>query len=181
MEHNELTHQQSEYCDEIYNEYAPKIRQYCMSMISGKSYEVDDIVSETFCEFCKAIASGTEIKYPYAWLSKVAQRTVYKRYDEIAKAMKMEISLEAVESMVSYEVHYELKRLPESAIEKIYDEIMEELKPQERELIYLRREKKQMYWEIAKEKGKKPTAVKMQFSRIKKRVTELVKEKIEKY
>lgn len=180
METNKLTPQQQAYCDKIYSEQLERVQKFCAFKLSSHPDEIEDTVSEVFCEFCNTIGIGIAVRNPQAWLLKVAGNIISKKYGEISESRKKLINLEDVQNQLSYEINFDIKRISDVVVDAVFDEVFEELEKDEQELLNLVAFDKMKYKVIAEKLDTTEAAIKERVYRLKAKIKELAKEKFEK-
>jgi RNA polymerase sigma factor (sigma-70 family) len=140
--------------------------------------DIDDVIDETYLALCNALNSCTAINNPKAWLYSTANNIINKKYAEINKQKSKCVSINCVESELFYENDFDNVLLSDDAIEKIKNDIFDELQETEKILYNLIYTKKLKGKEIAKILNISPSAVKQRNYRLKRKIKLIAKEKL---
>lgn len=155
----------------LYDKYFDQIYRYVYRRVSDKE-TVQDIVSQTFYDALSHIQGFEWRGYPFsAWLYKIAHNNVLKWYREQSK---MQISdLEEGRNTVDHSVTYE-KDLKDSELKDEMETVLEQLEPQEREIIRLKFFEEVSNVEIAEIMGLNANHVGVKVFRVLKKVKQLL-------
>ncbi len=167
--------------DKLWNECNQSIKKLCEIKLQSDPEAAKDVYSEVFLAFTKAIKEGRNITHHKAWLYKVANNMIIKKYDELNKNKEMFTDF-------SDEDSFELSVTPDildsvisdDDIEKIADTIIGELNEEDQALLENHYYKNKTLREIALLTGKSEGAVKQRHYRLCKRIRLRINEEISK-
>ncbi len=165
----------------LWEQYEPDLRRICNYKLSGYMNEIDDVIGETYLALCNTINNGTEVQNPKALLYGILNNQIKLKYSEIDRRKKIYIRLESVEHKLFYNVDFDEKALSEEIIEKLKDDVFEELIDAERTLLILVYDKKIKLKDAAKVLNTTEAAVKQKHYRLKRKIKKLAKEKLKNY
>lgn len=165
----------------LWEEYEPNLRRICSHKLSSYPNEIDDVIGETYLALCDKIDKGIEIQNPKAWLYGTLNNQIKLKYSEIDRKKKIYIRLENVEHELFYNVDFDEKELSEETIEKIKDDVFDELTDAEKTLLVLIYDKKIKLTEVARILNTTEAAVKQKHYRLKRKIKKLAKEKIKNF
>lgn len=165
----------------LWKEYEINLRKICNYKLSGYPTEIDDVIGETYLALCNAIDKGTEIRNPKAWLYGTLNNRIKLKLTDINRKKKTNISFYRVENKLFYNINFDEKNLSEEIIEKLKDDVFDELFDSEKTLLVLIYDKKIKFKKIAEILNTTESAVKQRHYRLKRKIKQLAKEKIKKY
>ncbi|MGN1420985.1 MAG: RNA polymerase sigma factor [Eubacterium sp.] len=169
-----------ELCEALWNEYEPKLRRICNYKLSAYPSEIDDVIGDTYLALCNIINSGITLKNPRAWLYGTLNNIIKLKYTELDKRKKKYVHLEKVEHELFYDVNFDDIEISDEVLDKIKDDIYDELLGSEKTLLILIYTKKLKFKEIAKILNSTEAAVKQRHYRLKRKIKMLAKEKLKK-
>lgn len=176
----EKEYQQSiELCETLWNEYEPVLRKICQKKLSSCPSEVDDVISDTFLALCNAINKGMHIENHEAWLKGTLNNRIKKKYTELDRKKRRFIHIDSIEQELYYIVDYDEKKLSDSAIEELKNEIYNQLESSEKALLFLMYTKRLKQVEIAEKMNTSEAAVRQRLYRLKNKIRHLVMDKME--
>lgn len=167
-----------ELCEKLWNECEPTIRKLCNYKLSSYQSEVDDVVGEVYLALCDAVKNGCEIKNPKAWLFSTASNCIKIKYTELNSRKKKHIQLDSVEHQLFYDIDFENLIINDDVLELVKESIYNELLPSEKTLLILIYTKKLKLKEIANILNTTEPAIKQSHYRLKRKVKQLIKEKL---
>lgn len=165
----------------LWEEYEPNLRIICNHKLSGYPNEIDDVIAETYLALCNKIDKEIEIENPKAWLYGTLNNQIKLKYAEINKKKKTYIRLENVEHELFYNVDFDEKELSEETIEKVKDDVLDELTDAEKTLLVLIYEKNIKLKEVARISNTTEAAIKQKHYRLKRKIKKIVKEKMKNF
>lgn len=165
----------------LWEEYEPNLRRICNYKLSAYPNEIDDVIGETYLALCNTIDKGIEIQNPKAWLYGTLNNQIKLKYSEMDKKKKIYIRLENVEHELFYNLDFDEKELSQETIEKIKDDVFDELTDAEKTLLILIYDKKIKLKEVAKILNTTEFAIKQKHYRLKHKIKNIAKEKIKKF
>lgn len=168
-------------CDNLWNQYEPKLRRLCGYKLSNYPTEVDEVISKTYLALCEAISKGTEFDDPKSWLYQTANNQIKLKYTEINTRKRRFVSLEQVEAELMYNIDFDDIQITDVIIEELSAELQDELSENEKLLLELRYEKNLKLKQIATIIGTTEAGVKQQHYRLKRKVKKLANEKTKNY
>lgn len=155
--------------ENVWKQYSADIRKLCRIKFIDMPAVAEDVFSEVFLAYIKAVNSGIVIKNAKAWLYKVANNLICKKQKELQKQRSSAFSADNVISHShQLAVYPDLAELmiSDELIENIADDIIGALSEEENLLLecFLH---KNMHWkEIAELTGKTEGAVKQKYYRL---------------
>lgn len=168
-------------CEELWTEYEPSLRRICSYKLSSYPAEIDDIIEDTYLALCDAMKNGKIINSPKAWLYGTVNNLIKLKYSEIKRIKKTQVSLDSVENELFYEIDLDDTKLSEEIIDKLKDEVFDELTGAEQTLLTLIYVKRLKMKEIAEILSTSQEAVKQKNYRLKRKIKLIVKEKIKNF
>ncbi len=171
-------------CSQIWMKNKDRIIERCRYKLHSCPDEIDDVVADVSYHLCVAILNGKIHTDPSAWLRGVTENCIKQKYSEMARRKKRlveynEENVECGEDYVDAEDLFLDSLIPDTVIEKLSRQIIDELRECDKalyEAIYI--EKKKLK-QIAAELGITVSAVKERNYRLTKRIKKLVKIHIE--
>lgn len=149
--------------------------------------EIQDAVSRVTVAYYEKIRSGDPPQYPKAWLYGTLDITIKMIYSEINRKKQFEESLDAIEPeshvlIVDKDVVEDIinDQFSDERINKMKDELIDELRASEKELYNSIYKEKKKHREIAAENGNTSFAVKQSHFRLVRKLRKKAKQKIEK-
>lgn len=168
-------------CEQIWREHEAYIRKFCEYKLQSQKDLVDDCVSEVFLSLLKALKNNTEINYPKAWLTKVANNKITDIYRNKEKQVEREVALNEETLSGSYYDIYNFQEVTDEQIEQIKETILNELDETDRSLIENYYIKKMKVKEIASLYNLSESSVKVKLFRARKTIIYLSKKELEKF
>lgn len=165
----------------LWEECEPNLRRICSHKLSGYPNEIDDVIAETYLALCNTIDKGIEIQNPKAWLYGTLNNQIKLKYSEIDRKKKIYIRLENVEHELFYNVNFDEKELSQETIEKIKDDVFDELTDTENTLLILIYDRKIKLKEVAEILNTTEVAIKQKHYRLKRKIKNIAKEKLKKF
>lgn len=80
--------------NELWQEYEPYIRKLCNYKLKSLPAYIDDCIQDVFLDLSDALNKGNVIKYPKAWLTKVANNKIRDIYAQAKKETEKIVPLE---------------------------------------------------------------------------------------
>lgn len=168
-------------CEQIWREHEAYIRKFCEYKLQSQKDLVDDCVSEVFLSLLKALKNNTEINYPKAWLTKVANNKITDIYRNKEKQVEREVALNEETLSGSYYDIYNFQEVTDEQIEQIKEAILNELDETDRRLIENYYIKKMKVKEIASLYNLSESSVKVKLFRARKTIIYLSEKELEKF
>jgi RNA polymerase sigma-70 factor (ECF subfamily) len=168
-------------CEQIWREHEAYIRKFCEYKLQSQKDLVDDCVSEVFLSLLKALKNNTEINYPKAWLTKVANNKITDIYRNKEKQVEREVALNEETLSGSYYDTYNFQEVTDEQIEQIKETILNELDETDRRLIENYYIKKMKVKEMASLYNLSESSVKVKLFRARKTIIYLSKKELEKF
>ncbi len=168
----------------IWNECQDSIRKLCEIKLSSSPEAAEDVFSEVYIAFMEAVKSGRTIAYPKAWLYKVANNLIIKKYEELRIQRERTVSFnEKREELLSLAIIPDMTDciITDADIQKTADEIISSLSEEDQKLLKFFHEDNMSLREIAEIFGKTESAVKQQHYRLCKRIKKAVNERIDNF
>lgn len=178
MESFDINKADVEKLNELWQQYEPQIRRLCEYMLRGHPEFVDDVVSETFYQLCKSVSNNISISNHYAWLLSVSNNLIKQKYSELSNKKTKLIDVDAMKSNLKYEIDFNSIAIEDSVIDSIYNSILEELTPNERELLSMRYDKKMKIKDIALQLGTTEFGVKQRTYKLTQKIKTLTSDKL---
>jgi len=75
-------------------EHLERVRRHVAFLLRGRRDAVDDCVQQTLLEACRSIDKHGPPEYPKSWLSRIAERVVYRNNTRAGRRAVAEASLE---------------------------------------------------------------------------------------
>lgn len=173
--------QNNELSEFLWKEYEVSLRKICNYKLSEYPGEVDDVIGETYLALCSAIADGADMQNPKAWLYGTLNNQIKLKLSEISRNRRANISIYRVERRLLYSINFDEKILSEEVIKKLKDDVFDGLSDAEKTLLLMKYDKNLTFREIAKITNSTTSAVKQKHYRIKLKIKQLAKEKINQY
>lgn len=174
--------EKSRFVEEVWKECNDNINKLCHFKLSSYPDLADDISSEVFLIFQKAINSDTIIHSPKAWLYSVANNLIIKAYRNINKQQERICSLNYIDGIsiqLSMYPDFTDREFSDDDLDEILNNIKDELKNEERIILESFHNENRSLKEIASMLGKSENAVKQKHYRVCIKVRKLVKDHIE--
>lgn len=168
-------------CEELWSEYEPSLRRLCKFKLSSCPSEIDDVISDAYLALCDAVDKEKIINNPKSWLYGTVNNLIKLKYAEVARCKKTQVSLESVENELFYEIDLDEVKLSDEILEKLKDEVFNELNGAEQTLLTLIYLEKLKLREIAEILDTSQEAVKQKSYRLKRKIKLIVKEKIKNF
>lgn len=168
-------------CEQIWREHEAYIRKFCEYKLQSQKDLVDDCVSEVFLSLLKALKNNTEINYPKAWLTKVANNKITDIYRNKEKQVEREVALNEETVTETYCDTYNFQNVTDEQIEEIKETVLNELDEIDRNLIECYYSKNMKVKEIALQYNLSESSVKVRLFRARKAIIYLSKKELEKY
>ena len=168
-------------CEQIWCDYEAYIRKFCEYKLQSQKDLVDDCVNDVFLSLLEALKTGTEIAYPKAWLTKVANNKITDIYRNKEKQVEREVALNEETLSGSYYDIYNFQEVTDERIEQIKETILNELNETDRSLIENYYIKKMKVKEIASLYNLSESSVKVKLFRTRKTIIYLSKKELEKF
>lgn len=163
--------------EKIWNECRDNIRKLCEIKLNSYPDAADDILSETYIIFVKALRSGREIVYPKTWLYKTANNLITKKYAQLKQQRDYFLSLDVVKDetyILQIEPDFADMLITDEDIDRMADDILSTCTQEEMKILQLFHKDKKSFKEISGILGKTESAVKQQNYRLCKRIRKLV-------
>lgn len=170
-----------DFCEALWNEYEPKLRQLCQYKLASCPEEIDEAIGDAYLALCSAVSNGTELKNPKAWLFTITNNIIKLKYTEHNERKKNLVSFESVGCKLYYDIDFIDIKFTDEVLYQIKDEIYNELLPAEQTLLILIYTKKLKYKEIARILHSTEKAVKQRHYRLKRKIKQIAKEKLKNY
>ncbi|MCM1114955.1 MAG: sigma-70 family RNA polymerase sigma factor [Clostridium sp.] len=179
MSLEKLNEEQTQICEELWNECEPQFRQICNYKLSNNRSEIEEVIADTYLALCRAYASNKKPRKPKAWLMATFSNILKLKYIEISRNTKKILAAEesGLHTLI-YTVDFLDEAINDKDIEQLKKETLDELTDSERQLIDLIYEKNMKLKDIAKELGTTEPAIKQKHYRLKKKVKSIAKDKI---
>ncbi len=168
-------------CEQIWREHEAYIRKFCEYKLQSQKDLVDDCVSEVFLSLLKALKNNTEINYPKAWLTKVANNKITDIYRNKEKQVEREVALNEETVTETYCDTYNFQNVTDEQIEEIKETVLNELDEIDRNLIECYYSKNMKVKEIALLYNLSESSVKVKLFRARKTIIYLSKKELEKF
>ena len=168
-------------CEQIWHEHEAYIRKFCEYKLQSQKDLVDDCVNDVFLSLLEALKNNTEINYPKAWLTKVANNKITDIYRNKEKQVEREVALNEETLSGSYYDTYNFQEVTDEQIEQIKETILNELDETDRRLIENYYIKKMKVKEIASLYNLSESSVKVKLFRTRKTIIYLSKKELEKF
>ncbi len=172
------TTNEMELCEKLWNEYEPSIRQLCNYKLSAYQSEIDDVVADIYLALCDAVKNGHINSNPKAWLFSTANNCIKLKYTELNFRKKKLIHINNFDCKLFYNIDFENIAVNEDTLDQILKSIYDELLASEKTLLILIYKKKLKYKDIAQILNTTESAVKQKNYRLKRKVRQLIKEKL---
>lgn len=179
MDTSALSENKMQICEKLWNEHGANIKHFCEYKLSSCPSEVDEVVSDAFLALCNAVKNGTIDDNPKAWLYSTVNNLIKMKYTEINKYKTRMVDYESVKYELLYEDDYDFKNVSDETIEEIKNSILDELSDFEIEFLTLIYEDKKKHKEVAAQLGITLPAVKQRHYRLKMKIQQLAKERLE--
>lgn len=127
--------------------------------------EIDDVVSETYLALCEHTKKHGLPSNPTAWLYSVLYRRINNKFREIYKQTKNTAGLDEAQTL-QLEIDFDEEMLKSVSIDKLKNELLSQLTPQELELYELIYIEKENYFKIAEHYSTSQGAVKQRHYRL---------------
>ncbi len=121
-------------CEQIWRENSQYIRQFCEYRLNS-SDDVDECISEVYLALVQALENKTEITYPKAWLTAVANNKIIDFYKSNKKKKAVVISLSSFDDSVASYDNYNFDEVSDDEIELIKIKVLECLDEREKAII----------------------------------------------
>ncbi len=168
----------------IWNECSNRIRKLCKIKLGDSPEAAEDVCSDIYLAFAEAVKSGREITYPKAWLYKVANNLIIKKYEELRIQKERMVTFDENNTeLMSLVIIPDMTDciITDKDIQRFADEIMFSLSEEEEKLLRFFYDENMSLREIAGIFGKTESAVKQQHYRLCKRIKKAVNERIENF
>lgn len=125
-----------EICKALWLECKDDLTKLCKHKLSSHPDEVEDVIADAFYYLCVAVFEDKKIENYKAWLFGVANNLIKIKYTEINRRSlrNIEFNEEEIETYKFSQDVFLDSLISDSVIEKIADEIICDLKPNEQEL-----------------------------------------------
>lgn len=172
----------AEECEELWRLYGKYIRCFCANRFGGDTEYIDDCVQEVFTAFIEAKRNGTEIRYPKAWLTTVADNKVKEFYRK-SKAETEHIVRMTEESefdeLCTFD-NYDFSAVSDREVEEMKQSVLKQLKKDEQVILNDYYVKRMKIKEIAAECDLSESNVKQKLFRARKDVKYLSQKEMRK-
>ena len=168
-------------CEQIWKEHEAYIRKFCEYKLQSQKDLVDDCVNDVFLSLLEALKTGTEIAYPKAWLTKVANNKITDIYRNNEKQSEREVVLNEEAVTETYCDTYNFQKVTDEQIEQIKESVLNELDETDRKLIECYYTKNMKVKEIASQYNITESSVKVRLFRARKTIVYLSKKELEKF
>ena len=168
-------------CEQIWCDYETYIRKFCEYKLQSQKDLIDDCVNDVFLSLLEALKNGTEIAYPKAWLTKVANNKITDIYRNNEKQSEKEVALNEETVTESYCDTYNFQNVTDEQIEQIKEIVLNELDETDRKLIECYYTKNMKIKDLASEFNLSESNVKQKLFRARKTIIYLSKKELEKY
>lgn len=168
--------------NKLWNECSRGIKKLCEIKLHSDPEAAEDVYGEVYVAFLQALKSGREITYHKAWLYKVANNLIAKKYEEIKRYKEVFICFDDLKANLvelSVDIDYTDAIISDNVIELIADNIMDELKKEEQTILTCYHYDNMSIKDIAERIGKTESAVKQQHYRLCRKIKKRAKDKIE--
>lgn len=139
--------------DALWREYEPYIRKLCTYKLQSLPDYIDDCIQDVFVDLSDALDKGKTIKYPKAWLTRVANNKIKDIYTQTKKDSERLISIDSQDFDntyigIVYDDHF---AIDDDQISIIKEKVINMLDVNEQQLLYDRYSLKKSISQIAKE------------------------------
>lgn len=168
----------------IWNECQDSIRKLCEIKLSSSPDSAKDVFSDVYIAYADAIKSGKKITYPKAWIYKVTNNLIIKKYEELRIQREKTVSFdETFAEMLSLAIKPEMTDtiITDEDIHNMADEIMSSLSEEEQKMLKYFHNDNMSLREISQLLGKSESAVKQQHYRLCKKIRKVAIERIDNY
>ncbi len=128
-------------CEKIWDENRQYIRKLCEYKLSD-SHRAEECISEVYTVLVQALENKTEILYPKAWLTAVANNKIIDFYESDRKRKTTVLSLSAFSDSMGKHDSYSFDEVSDDEIEQIKVRVLELLDERERIEDYYQKERK---------------------------------------
>lgn len=183
MNEEEKKNKSQSCAEQLWKEYEPQIRRLCKFKLRSCPDEIDDVVSQTYLSLCVRLDEGN-IRNPKGWLYATVNNLIRMTYNEQNKNKKRFISYEegiAEMHKLTYTKDLLDKNLSNDQIDILKAQVEADLDYNDLRLIHLVHEEHMKYKDIAEIMDSTESAVKQRAYRLRGKVKELAKEKIENF
>lgn len=168
-------------CEQIWQSNEAYIRKFCEYKLQSRKDLIDDCVNEVFLSLLEALKNNTEITYPKAWLTKVANNKIIDIYRNNEKQSEREVALNEETVTESYCDTYNFQKVTDEQIEEIKESVLNEIDEIDKKLIESYHIKNMKVKEIALQYNLSESNVKQRLFRARKTITYLSKKELQKY
>lgn len=168
-------------CEQIWHEHEAYIRKFCEYKLQSQKDLVDDCVNDVFLSLLEALKNNTEITYPKAWLTKVANNKITDIYRSNEKQNEREVALNEETLSGSYYDTYNFENITDEQIEEIKETVLNEIDEIDKKLIESYHIKNMKVKEIALLYNLSESNVKQRLFRARKTIIYLSKKELRKY
>lgn len=170
-------------CEQIWKEHEAYIRKFCEYKLQSDRDSVDDCVNEVFLRLLKTIKNNEDIKYPKAWLTRVANNLITDiyRHNDIKSEREIPLMEETVAEMQNYCDTYNFETVTDEQIEQIKETVLNQIDETDKKLIESYHIKNMKVKEIALQYNLSESNVKQRLFRARKTITCLSKKELGKY
>lgn len=161
------------------NKYREEIYRYCAALLKGNTHAAEDCVQNAFVVLYTRLGSGETIQNSRAFLYRTADNFVRKQWEQDKKNSRRIVPLSEAEELSSAE---SIAELPEDFdYEAAAQKLISTLSESEKTLYRFRYIEKRPYEECAELLGISFAATAMRLTRLRKKMTEAVKETLKQY
>lgn len=157
--------------------YLPLIK-YCNVRMGDARISADDCVQEAFLVYYNRLLSGEDIVNPRAYLYRTADNFVKRAVEAYGRAVKRTVPLDEAEELLSEDLPFDTENTDYDALAQT---LLNTLSEQEKQFYKLKYIERLPLSEIAERLEISPTAAAKRSSRLRKHITEKLKDFIESY
>jgi len=168
-------------CEQIWCEYETYIRKFCEYKLQSQKDLIDNCVHDIFLSLLETLKNDTEITYPKAWLTKVANNKIIDIYRNNEKQSEREVTFNEETVTDSYYDTYNFESITDDQIEQIKETVLNEIDEIDKKLIESYHIKNMKVKEIALLYNLSESNVKQRLFRARKTITYLSKKELQKY
>lgn len=168
-------------CEQIWQSNEAYIRKFCEYKLQSRKDLIDDCVNDVFLSLLEALKNDTEINYPKAWLTKVANNKITDVYRNKEKQVEREVAFNEETVTESYYDTYNFENITDEQIEEIKETVLNEIDEIDKRLIEDYHIKNMKVKEIAASYNLSESNVKQRLFRARKTIIYLSKKELRKY
>lgn len=163
---------------EAYSLYYLPLIKYCNVRMGDARISADDCVQEAFLVYYNRLLSGEDIINPRAYLYRTADNFVKRAVESYGRAVKRTVPLDEAEELLSHDLPFDTANTDYDALA---EKLLNTLGEQEQQFYKLKYIEQLPLSEIAEKLEISPTAAAKRSSRLRKHITEKLKDFIEFY